>query len=171
VDEAGRWEPGSEGLVFLPYLTGERSPHNDPGARGAFVGLSVRHDRGALARAVMEGVALGLRDSLDLVRSLGQPVDVARVSGGGARSELWLRIVASVLETPLERVQVEEGAAYGAALLGGVVGGMWRDPIEAVEACVRVRDVVEPDPGWVAVYESVRQRFRGLYGAVRPWSG
>ena len=72
---------------------------------------------------------------------------------------------------PLERVQVEEGAAYGAALLGGVVGGMWRDPIEAVEACVRVRDVIEPDPGWVAVYESVRERFRALYGAVRPWSG
>src|SRR6202035_3587347 len=112
VAEAERWAPGCEGLLFLPYLTGERSPHHDPGARGAFVGLSARHDRGALARAVLEGVAFGLRDSLDLVRATG----AARVSGGGARSELWLRILASVLELPLQRVQIEEGAAFGAAL-------------------------------------------------------
>ena len=167
--EAAHWGPGCEGLVFLPYLTGERSPHHDPGARGAFVGLSARHDRGALARAVMEGVAFGLRDSLELVRSLGQPVEVGRVSGGGARSELWLRILASALELPLERVEVEEGAAYGAALLGGVAGGLWRDGAEAVQACVRVREVVAPDPEWVEIYAGVRERFRGLYGALRPF--
>jgi xylulokinase len=168
--EAEAWEPGAEGLLFLPYLTGERSPYQDPGARGAFVGLTARHDRGALARAVMEGVAFGMRDSLDLVRALGVDVPAARVSGGGARSELWLRILASVLELPLERVQVEEGAAYGAALLGGVAGGLWRDPVEAIEACVRVRDVVEPDPTWVRAYGGVRERFRALYPAVRPFS-
>jgi xylulokinase len=118
----------------------------------------------------MEGVAFGLRDSLDLVRSLGVPVASARVSGGGARSELWLQILASVLELPLERVQIDEGAAFGAALLGGVAGAVWRDPLEAVEACVRVRDAVEPDPGWVQVYDDVRERFRALYPAVRPFS-
>ena len=121
--EAEGWPPGAEGLTFLPYLTGERTPHFDPSARGAFVGLTVRHDRGALVRAVLEGVAYALRDAADLVA--GEAVRVSRVSGGGARSELWLQIVASVLGTPLERVAVDEGAAYGAALLGGVSAGVW----------------------------------------------
>src|SRR4051812_43783547 len=113
VEEARGWEPGVEGLTFLPYLAGERTPHADPDARGAFAGLSLRHDRGALVRAVLEGVAYGLRDSLDLVAELGDRgrvgIESGRVSGGGARSELWLQIVASVLELPLERVAVEEG--------------------------------------------------------------
>ena len=170
VAEAELWPPGCEGLLFLPYLTGERSPHHDPGARGAFVGLSARHDRGALARAVLKGVAFALRDSLDLVRSLGGAVDVARISGGGARSELWLRILASVLGLPLQRLQVEEGAAYGAALLGGVAGGQWSSAAEAVAACVTVRATVDPDPVWVAAYEPVRERFRAVYPAVRPLS-
>src|SRR5881275_2951889 len=100
VGEAGRWQPGAEGLTFLPYLAGERTPHADPDARGAFTGLSIRHDRGALARAVLEGVAYGLRDSLELLTELGVRARVGRVSGGGARSDLWLRIVASVLRPP-----------------------------------------------------------------------
>ena len=120
--------PGAEGLTFLPYLAGERTPHADPDARGAFAGLSLRHDRGALVRAVLEGVAYGLRDSLDLLRDVGAPAEIGRVSGGGARSDLWLQIVASVLELPLQRVAVQEGAAYGAALLGGVAGGVFADP-------------------------------------------
>jgi xylulokinase len=167
VAEAEGWEPGVEGLVFLPYLQGERTPHADPGARGAFSGLSLRHDRGALVRAVLEGVAFGLRDSLDLIRGLGVEPQAARASGGGARSELWLRIIASVLETPVERPQVEEGAAYGAALLGGVAGGVFADTAEAVSACVRVRDTIEPDPRWVEAYGPVRRRFRALYPALR----
>ena len=118
--EAERWEPGTEGLLFQPYLQGERTPHADPDARGAFVGLTLRHDRGALTRAVLEGVAYGLRDSLELLGELGVEAEVGRVSGGGARSELWLKIVASVLGLPLERTSADEGAAYGAALLGGV---------------------------------------------------
>ncbi len=168
VAEAERWPPGCEGLVFLPYLSGERAPHYDSGARGAFVGLNVRHDRGALTRAVLEGVAFALRDSLDLVRTLsGEPVR-ARASGGGARSELWLRIVASVLELEIERPQVEEGAAFGAALLGGVVGGIWSSPAEAVDACVRIRSTVDPDPVWTESYREPLQRFRSLYPALRP---
>jgi xylulokinase len=167
IAEAERWPPGAEGLTFLPYLTGERTPHADPDARGAFTGLSVRHDRGALVRAVLEGVAFGLRDALDLVVDLGGPLSVGRVSGGGARSDLWLRIVASVLELPLERVAVEEGAAYGAALLGGVAGGAWSSAEEAVLACVRARDTVEPVVEWVEPYREARERFRALYPALR----
>jgi xylulokinase len=168
VREAEAWEPGVEGLTFLPYLAGERTPHADPDARGAFTGLSVRHDRGALVRAVLEGVACGLRDSLDLIAGLGFGLpERARVSGGGARSDLWLQIVASVLELPLERVAVEEGAAYGAALLGGVAGDVWADAAEAVQACVRPRGEIEPVAAWVAPYRELLERYRGLYPALR----
>ena len=165
--EAERWEPGTEGLLFQPYLQGERTPHADPDARGAFVGLTLRHDRGALTRAVLEGVAYGLRDSLELLGELGVEAEVGRVSGGGARSELWLKIVASVLGLPLERTSVDEGAAYGAALLGGVREGVFADAHAAVKACVRVSDRIEPDPGWQAVYEEGYTRYRVLYPALR----
>jgi xylulokinase len=165
--EAERWEPGVAGLTFLPYLQGERTPHADPFARGSFTGLSLTHDRGALVRAVLEGVAYGLRDSLELLRGLGVRPERARVSGGGARSELWARIVASVLGIPLERTAVEEGAAYGAALLGGVAAGVFADVGDAVTACVRVRETVEPDPVWQAAYEEGYPRYRALYPALR----
>jgi xylulokinase len=171
VAEAERWEPGAEGVLFLPYPGGERTPHADPSARAAFVGLSLRHDRGALVRAVLEGVAYGLRDSLELLRALGVEPVTARISGGGARSDLWIRIVASVLDLPLERTAVEEGAAYGAALLGGVAGGVFADVHEAVERCVRVRDTIEPVPGWKRIYEAEYERFRAFYPAVRPLQG
>ena len=166
--EAAKWEPGAEGLLFQPYLAGERTPHADPDARGAFVGLSLRHNRGALVRAVLEGVAYGLRDSLELLRTLGVEAQVARVSGGGARSELWLRIVASVLGVPLERTAAEEGAAYGAALLAGVESGVFTDAAEAVAACVRVTGRIEPDPAWTERYDEGYLRFRRLYPQLRP---
>jgi xylulokinase len=166
--EAERWPPGADGLTFLPYLAGERTPHADPGARGAFSGLRVRHDRGALVRAVLEGVAYGLRDSLELLRELGVKPERGRVSGGGARSDLWLRILASALRLPLERTAVEEGSAYGAALLAGVAGGAFADVYEAVARCVRVRDTIEPDPDWAGVYDRGYQRYRALYPALRP---
>jgi xylulokinase len=166
-EEASQWEPGVEGLTFLPYLAGERTPHADPDARGAFAGLSLRHDRGALGRAVQEGVAYGLRDSLDLIAELGELPDRGRVSGGGARSESWMKIVASVLELPLERTAVDEGAAFGAALLGGVAGGLWGSPAEAVEATVRPAGTVEPVADWVEPYREGRKRFRALYPALK----
>jgi xylulokinase len=166
--EAGAWPPGAEGLLFAPYLAGERTPHADPDARGAFVGLSLRHDRGALVRAVLEGVAYGLRDCLEVLRNVGCTVDVGRASGGGARSDLWLRIVSSVLGVPMERTTVEEGAAYGAALLAGVAAGEFATVQEAVERCVRIRDVVEPDAEWQRVYSDGYERFRALYPALRP---
>jgi xylulokinase len=167
VEEASAWPPATEGLTFLPYLAGERTPHADPFARGAFVGLTLRHDRGALARAVLEGVAYGLRDSLELLRELGVRAEVGRASGGGARSEFWLRIIASVLGIPLERMAVEEGAAYGAALLGGVAAGVYADPHEAVAECIKVRDTVEPEPAWQEAYSAGYRRFRELYPALR----
>lgn len=171
VGEAASWGPGAEGLTFLPYLAGERTPHADPDARGSFTGLSLRHDRGALVRAVLEGVALGLRDSLDLVSQMtSHPLRPAlgRVSGGGARSDLWLRILASVLELALQRTAVDEGASFGAALLGGVAAGVFADVHEAVAACVRPGEVVEPDPAWVAPYRELRERYVALYPALHP---
>ncbi len=118
-------------------------------------------------RAVLEGVAYGLRDCLDLVAGLGAAVEVGRVSGGGTRSELWLRIVASVLELPLETTAADEGAAFGAALLGGVAAGTWSDVGEAVEATVRVERTIEPVPEWSAVYREGIERYRALYPAIR----
>ena len=166
--EAEAWEPGVEGLLFAPYLAGERTPHADPDARAAFVGLSLRHDRGALVRAVLEGVSYGLRDSLELLRGLGCTIDAGRVSGGGARSPLWVKILASVLGIPLQRTAVEEGAAFGAALLAGVASGAFRDVQEAVDACVHVREEVEPDPEWGRIYADGYERFQSLYPALRP---
>jgi xylulokinase len=165
--EASAWPAATEGLLFLPYLAGERTPHADPDARGAYVGLGLRHDRGALVRALFEGVAFGLRDSLDLIRELGEPPALARVSGGGARSDEWLRIIASVLELPLERVAVGDAAAFGAALLGGVAGGLWQDVHAAVAATVRRRETIEPVPAWIDPYRAARERFRALYPALR----
>ncbi|MDX6570531.1 MAG: xylulokinase [Gaiellales bacterium] len=159
---------GAEGALFAPYLAGERTPHADPNARAALVGLTLRHDRGALVRSVLEGVAYGLRDSLELLRELGIAADRGRISGGGARSALWTKIVASVLGLPLERTAVEEGSAYGAALLGGVACGAFSDVHEAVAACVRVRETVDPDPAWTATYRDGYARFRVLYPALKP---
>jgi xylulokinase len=169
--DAERWPAGTEGLLFAPYLAGERTPHADPDARAAFAGLSLRHDRGALARAVLEGVAFGLRDSLDLLAELGVSARAGRVSGGGARSGLWLRVVASVLGLPLERTAAEEGAAFGAALLGGVAAGVFASPEEAVAACVRVRETIDPDPAWQEEYPGALERFRRLYPALRTIQG
>ncbi len=170
LDEAAYWEPGAEGLVFLPYLAGERTPHADPDARGAFVGLELRHDRGALVRAVLEGVAFGLRDSLELLLALGVQADRGRASGGGARGRLWLEIVAAVLGVPLELTAVEEGSAFGAALLGGVAGGVFSDVHDAVARCVRVRDVVEPNPAWATTYAELYPSYRSLYPTLKGWN-
>lgn len=169
--EAERWPAGAEGLLFLPYLQGERTPHADPHARAVFQGLSLRHDRGALVRAVLEGVAYGLRDSLELLTQLGVAPAAGRASGGGARSRLWLRIVASVLGLPLELPAVEEGSAYGAALLAGVRAGVFADAQDAVSRCVRVGETIEPVAEWQAAYEDGYARFRALYPALRSVEG
>ena len=158
--------PGCDGLTFLPYLAGERTPYADPDARGAFCGLSVTHGRGALTRAVLEGVAFALRDCLDTVHGVGATATRGRVSGGGSRSRLWLQIVASALEMPLEIMATDQGSAFGAALLGGVAGGVYRDVEEAAAACVRVSEVIDPVAAWVEPYREARGRFRQYYPAL-----
>jgi len=167
VDEAAAAPPGCDGLTFLPYLTGERTPHPDPLARGAFVGLTVRHTRAHLTRAVLEGVAFGLRDSLGLLQGMGLADHTqARVSGGGSRSALWRRIVADVLATPVASMETSEGAAFGAAVLASVGAGWHATVGEAVAAAVRVASVVEVDEA--DAYEEAYDRYRALYPALAP---
>jgi xylulokinase len=165
--EADSVAPGCDGLTFLPYLSGERTPHADPDARAAFCGLSITHGRGALTRAVLEGVAFALRDCLDTLYGAGAAPTRGRVSGGGSRSRLWLQIVASALELPLEIMATDQGSAFGAALLGGVAGGVYATLEEASAACVRVTDVVDPVGSWIEPYREARQRFRDYYPALR----
>ncbi len=163
--DAKGWEPGCEGLLFAPYLAGERTPYPDPAARATFAGLTLRHDRGALVRAVLEGVAFGLADGMDRVAALGTRPTVARVSGGGARGRLWRQIIAAVLDVELERTAVDEGAAVGAALLGGVAGGVFADAREAAARCVVTADTITAPPGWTERYAALRPGFTSLYPA------
>lgn len=163
--------PGSEGLLFLPYLTGERTPHPDPLARGAFVGLTIRHTQPHLTRAVLEGVAFGLRDSFELMKSAGL-VDIKQVrgSGGGTQSPVWRQILADVLNVELVTVNTTEGAAYGAALLAGVGAGAWPDVDTASKACISLTGSTLPQAEAVAKYEAVYAQYRALYPTLREIS-
>jgi xylulokinase len=159
---------GSDGLIFLPYLSGERTPHPDPRARAAFVGLTVSHDLRHMTRAVLEGVAFGLRDALDLITQAGvaKPASI-RASGGGVRSALWRQILADVLEAEIDIVATEEGAAYGAGLLAAVGAGHHASVDSAVETMVSVRPAESPSEN-TDRYSEVHERYRGLYPALRP---
>ncbi len=160
---------GGEGLLFLPYLSGERTPHPDPLARGAFVGLTLRHTQAHLTRAVLEGVAFGLRDSFELIQSAGLThIEQVRVSGGGAKSPLWRQILADVLDVELVTVNTTEGAAYGAALLAGVGAGVWPDVDAACRTCVRPAGSTGPRPAEVDRYEDYYGLYRQLYPALKP---
>ncbi len=154
-------------MIFLPYLTGERTPYPDPNARGAFVGLTVRHGKSHLVRAVLEGVSFGLRDSLELIKGLGVPLEQVRASGGGARSAVWRQIQADVFGAELVLVNVTEGAAYGAALLAGVGAGMYQSVDEAVAATVRITDRTAPLSDHVKQYEKLYPIYRSLYPALK----
>jgi xylulokinase len=164
--EAAQRPPGGDGLLFLPYLSGERAPHMDAGARGAFVGLSAHHDRAALTRAVVEGIAFSLADVLDLLDG-ALVAHRARITGGAARSGLVLEVLAAVLGLRLERMAVDEAPAYGAALLGAIAAGAIADYEEAT-ALVRTTSVVEPDPLWQTLYAERRVTYRALYPALHP---
>jgi xylulokinase len=160
--------PGSEGLMFLPYLTGERTPYPDPLARGAYVGLTVRHGQAHMTRAVLEGVAFGLRDSFELMKAAGlAEIRQVRVSGGGARSILWQQILADVLNVELVTVNTTEGAAYGAALLAGVGAGAWPDMDAACQRTVRQTGIRGPRSGISAVYDRAYGYYRQLYPALK----
>jgi xylulokinase len=164
--DAANAPAGCEGLLFLPYLTGERTPYPDPNARGAFIGLTVRHTKAHLTRAVLEGVSYGLRDSLELMRSLGITTTQVRASGGGARSPLWRQILADVFDAEIVTVNVTEGAAYGAALLAGVGAGIYRDVESACDAVIKTTSNDKPS-GAKSVYAKYYPRYRALYPALK----
>jgi xylulokinase len=166
VGAASEVPPGSEGLVFLPYLSGERTPHLDPKARGAFIGLTARHGAGHMTRAVMEGVIFSLRDSLEIMRDLDVPIEDVRATGGGARSDLWRRLQADIYGTPIRRTFADEGPAYGAALLAGVASGAYAEVEEATSVVKLREEITEPDPERSKVYEEYYEIYHSLYPAT-----
>jgi len=165
-ERAGTAPPGSEGLVFLPYLTGERSPHLDPRARGVFFGLTSRHDLSHMTRAVMEGVAFSLRDSLQVMDELGASPREIRATGGGTRNRFWRQLLADVFGRPIVRTVVDEGPAYGAALLAGVAAGTFASVEEACASIEISADVCEPDQRWARLYDEYYSAYRSLYPAT-----
>ena len=166
-DEAAKVSPGSQGLLWTPYLMGERTPHLDPEARGALVGLTATHTRAHVIRAILEGVAFSLQDSFTLFDEMKVAVERIRLGGGGARSALWRQIQSDVYGREVEIVEAEEGAAYGAAILAGVGAGMWKSVDEACAAAVRVAQRVRPQPESVAVMNASYARYRLVYAATK----
>lgn len=159
---------GSEGLLFLPYLTGERTPHPDPLARAAFIGITIRHTQAHMTRAVLEGVAFGLRDSMELMRQAGlTEIHQVRVSGGGARSALWRQILADVMDTEMVTVNTVEGAAYGAALLASVGVGAWDSVTSCCRNVVHPVERVTPQSEKVRIYQQLCEEYKALYPALR----
>ncbi len=165
--DAAKTPIGGNGLLFLPYLTGERTPHNDADARGVFFGLSFSHSLAHLTRAVIEGVCFALRDSLELMRQQGVSPSEMRAIGGGSRSRMWLQTLADVFGLPIATVQISGGAAYGAALLAAIGCGMFASIEEAVQACVATDKVVEPDAKAIAQYDDLYGAYRRLYPALK----
>ena len=165
--EAAKTPVGAEGAIWLPYLMGERSPHLDPQARAAFLGLTASHTRGHLTRAVLEGVAFSLRDSLDIFKQAGAKVEKIRLGGGGAKSALWRQIQADVYGQTVEVIEAEEGAAFGAAILAGVGAGAWRTVDEACRKTIRAVKTVSPNPDAVEIYDRRFKIYQALYPALR----
>lgn len=165
--EAAKTSPGADGLLWLPYLMGERTPHLDPDARGALVGLTAQHTRGHVVRAILEGVAFSLRDTLTIFRELKLPIESIRLGGGGARGALWRQIQADVYGMPVEILAAEEGAAYGAGLLAGVGVGVWPSVEKACDIAVKVAQVVKPDPARVEIMNRRYEQYRALYPALK----
>ena len=166
--EAAEIPPGSDGVLWTPYLMGERTPHLDPDARGALVGLAANHTRAHVMRAVLEGVAFSLKDTFSLFNEMGVPVRKIRLGGGGARSPLWRQIQADIYGQEVEILQAEEGAAYGAALLAGVGAGFWNSVEEACDAVVSVREIVKPDPAAAQAMIEHYTRYRQIYSLLKP---
>ncbi len=170
--EAESVSAGSEGLQFLPYLSGERTPHPDPLARGAFIGLTLRHSRAHMTRAVLEGVSFGLKDSFTLIKNAGLgAITQVRASGGGTKGALWRQILASVLDAELVTVNTTEGAAYGSALLAGVGAGAWSDVVSACKACVKITGSTLPDSSQADAYRKSYSLYQELYPALKSSFG
>lgn len=169
-EEAAAAPPGSDGVFWAPYLMGERTPHCDPNARAALVGLSAAHTRAHVIRAILEGVAFSLRDSFTIFREMNVPVERIRLGGGGARSPLWRQIQADVYGHAVEVVQAEEGAAYGAAILAGTGAGNWRSVDEACDAVVQTAHEIQPDPKSRAILDEAYRTYRRIYPALHQIS-
>ena len=166
---ASKSPPGGDGMLFLPYLSGERTPYNDPLARGAFVGMTLSHDMTHMARAVMEGVAFGINDCANLMKDAGTTIKNIFISGGGATSKLWCEIIAGVLERPVNRLKVDQGPAMGAALLAGVGAGYYKNVKIATARTLKIRDRVKPVGKDRKKYREAYKRYRELYPALEPF--
>lgn len=166
MEEAAKSEPGAEGLFWAPYLMGERTPHLDPDARGALVGITAQHTRAHVIRAILEGVAFSLRDSLTLFKEIGVPIESIRLGGGGARGPVWQQIQADIYGLPVELVEADEGGAFGAGLLAGVGTGVWPSVEAACSSTVRVAKTVQPNPRNVARMNLQYHEYRKLYPAL-----
>jgi xylulokinase len=166
-DEAASAPVGCEGLVFLPYLTGERTPHADPYARGAWIGLTPRHAKTHMVRSVMEGVTYGMRDSLELIRGLGVPIEQIRASGGGARSPFWRQMMADVFGAEVVTINAKEGPAFGVALLAAVGTGAYKSVEEACTQTISVVDQTKPNADAAKMYDKTYRVFTSLYQSLK----
>ena len=167
---AGTIKPGSDGLIFLPYLSGERPPYPDPYARGCFIGLSLRHKKEHLSRSVLEGVSFGLNDSLRLIKKLGIHPEEVQLSGGGTKSTLWKQMLADIFDAPCTMVNAREGAAYGAALLASVGSGQFEDVETACRIWIRNTETIEPGQN-AKIYQKNYSIYRGLYPKLKEAFG
>ena len=166
-EQAGIQKPGENNVFFLPYLMGERSPHNNPDARGMFIGMTMDTTREDMTQAVLEGVSFGIRDSFEVAKSQGIRIDSTKICGGGAKSPLWKKIIANVLGIKVEVIESEEGPGYGGAILAAVGCGEYKNVEEAADRLVKVVDVIEPDKELTQKYEAKYQYFRRLYPTVK----
>lgn len=164
---AGTAPVGSEVLLFLPYITGERTPHGDPDAKGAFIGLTIRHGREHLVRAALEGITFAMRDSFEIIEAMGVPVDEVRATGGGAKSPFWLQLQADVYGRPIATINTQEGASLGAALMGGVAAGVFKNLPEATDAIIKVVGACEPDMANHRRYTELFQLYTTQYAALK----
>ena len=160
--DAQKIAPGCEGLYFLPYLTGERSPHNDPYARGCFIGLTPRHTKASMARAVMEGATYAMHDTVEIMRELGVESTQIRLSGGGARSPMWAQMQADIYGCTTALTSSTAGSAYGAMILGGVGAGAWNSVPEACEAVIKVTSTTDTNPEVAKVYSKLHPMYKKI---------
>jgi xylulokinase len=167
LSEAENAVVGSKGLIYLPYLMGERTPYSDPDAKGGFIGLNITHKRGDMTRSILEGVCFGLRDSLEILKSMGVEISEVRVSGGGSESELWKQILANVFNLKVCSINSKVGPAYGAAILAAVGCGLYDNVDEACSALVKITDITEPIKKDVEKYNEIYKVYASLYGCLK----
>lgn len=169
LEEAQMLESEDKHLVFLPYLLGERTPHADPNAKGAFVGMTMTTQRGHMTKAVLEGVSYGLKDSMEILKDIKVPIKHVRVIGGGAKSSLWKQILADMFGVEIQQINTNQGGALGAAILGAVAAGHFASVAQGCEAMIEVTDTVKPNPDKKTYYNEKYQRFIKLYAALKAW--